>query len=140
MSDLSRFHTAQQRHYPTALAEIRAGRKQSHWMWFIFPQIAGLGQSATSREYAIRDLDEARAYLDDETLVTRLREISAAVLQHRDESATVIFGSIDAQKLHACMTLFQLAGEETICQQVLDAFFEGKSHQQTIELLNKLAR
>ena len=106
MGDLNRFHSAQQYHYKTALAEIHSGRKCSHWMWFIFPQIAGLGQSATSREYAIHDLQEAQAYLDDEILAARLREISAVVLQHDDQTATAIFGGIDAQKLHACMTLF----------------------------------
>ena len=137
MCDLNRFHSAQQNHYQTALSEIRAGHKRSHWMWFIFPQIAGLGQSATSREYAIRDLQEARAYLDDEILAARLREIGAAVLQHDDQTATAIFGGIDAQKLHACMTRFQLAGEETVCQRVLDAFFDGKPHQQTLDLLGE---
>ena len=137
MCDLNRFHHAQQSHYQTALAEIRAGRKRSHWMWFIFPQIAGLGQSATSREYAIHDLHEARVYLADEILAARLREISAAVLQHSDQSATAIFGGIDAQKLHACMTLFQLAWEEIVCSKVLDTFFDGKQHQQTLDLLGK---
>src|SRR4051794_37390932 len=110
-ADLSRFLSAQRDVYPRALAELHAGAKRSHWMWFIFPQITGLGSSPMAQLYAIRDLGEARAYLADLVLGARLRECLAAVLTHAGgRSAEAIFGAIDSVKLRSSMTLFEAAG------------------------------
>src|SRR5438876_5495861 len=109
--DLERFVTAQNAGgtYERAIEELRRGRKTSHWMWFVFPQIAGLGQSPISRRFAIRSLDEARAYLAHPVLGPRLRDSTQAVLQHKGKAANDIFGGIDAIKLRSSMTLFALA-------------------------------
>src|SRR5580704_2338938 len=106
--DLERFVAAQDAGgtYETALAELRRGRKTGHWIWFVFPQIAGLGSSPTSRRYAIASLDEARAYVVDPVLGARLRECAAAMLAHTGETANTILGGIDALKLRSSMTLF----------------------------------
>jgi uncharacterized protein (DUF1810 family) len=113
--DLQRFVAAQDsgRTYEQALAELRAGRKTSHWMWFVFPQIAGLGQSEMSRRYAIASLEEAREYLAHPVLGPRLVECSQALLEHRGKSATEILGGIDATKLRSSMTLFAHAAGPT---------------------------
>src|ERR687890_544601 len=121
--DLDRFVEAQAAPYAGALAELRRGRKQSHWMWFVFPQVAGLGSSAMSQHYAIGSLEEARAYLDHPVLGPRLVESAQAVLSHPDRSAREIMGSPDDAKLRSSMTLFALAGSEPLFQQVLDTFF-----------------
>src|SRR6186713_1813764 len=112
--DLERFVEAQDAHgtYARAVEELRRGRKTSHWMWFVFPQIAGLGFSATSRRYAIASLDEAKAYLTHPMLGPRLRECASLVLQAQAPSAERIFGGIDAQKLHSSMTLFLRAAPD----------------------------
>ena len=126
--DLQRFVAAQNAGgtFERAVAELRAGRKTSHWMWFVFPQIAGLGQSPTSRHYAISSLDEARAYLDDPVLGRRLRECAAILANLTGRSAEQIFGSVDAMKLRSSMTLFQRARpDDRIFGQVLDQFFDG---------------
>jgi uncharacterized protein (DUF1810 family) len=107
--DLERFITAQSGTYEHAVAELRRGQKTSHWMWFVFPQIAGLGQSATSRRYAITSLSEARAYLAHPVLGPRLRECTSILVDLSGRTAEQIFGSIDAQKLRSSMTLFQHA-------------------------------
>ena len=134
--DLSRFVEAQEGIYPIALAELRAGRKSSHWMWFIFPQIAGLGMSATSRFFAIRSADEARAYLAHPLLGARLRECTLALLGHRSESAQAILGPIDAVKLRSSMTLFDHVGEEgDPFGSCLLAFFAGRRDEATLRLL-----
>ena len=125
--DLNRFVTAQNSGatYGHALAEIRAGRKTGHWMWFVFPQIAGLGFSAMSRKYAITGLDEARAYLGHDPLGGRLREC-ATVVAGLDASPVRVFGGIDAQKLRSSMTLFHLADPaEAAFGAVLDRHFDG---------------
>ncbi len=125
---LQRFVDAQDRSgiYEQALAELRAGRKASHWIWFVFPQIAGLGQSPTSKTYAISSLGEAIAYLEHPVLGPRLRECAAALLAHADRSAAEILGEIDAVKLRSSMTLFaRAAPDEPLFGQVLDAFFDG---------------
>ncbi|MDR0337693.1 MAG: DUF1810 domain-containing protein [Planctomycetaceae bacterium] len=134
---LERFIEAQSEDYQLALSEIESGVKRTHWMWFIFPQIAGLGLSTTSQFYAIRDLEEATAYLRHEILGTRLIEISAALLQLPTNNAHQIFGSPDDMKLQSSMTLFSLV-ESTppIFQKVLDKFFNGEPDQKTIQLLN----
>src|SRR5690606_36748191 len=104
--DLQRFVDAQQSIYPQALAELRAGYKQSHWMWFVFPQIAGLGHSSMAQRYAIADLHEAQAYLQHPLLGPRLEECAQALLQHPDRTARQILGSPDDMKLRSSMTLF----------------------------------
>lgn len=124
--DLDRFLDAQAPTYSAALGEIRSGRKTGHWVWFIFPQIAGLGWSEMSRFYAIASLDEARAYLAHPVLGARLRECAAAVLSIEGRTATGIFGGTDALKLRSSMTLFQRAApDEAVFQEVLRRYFDG---------------
>lgn len=126
--DLERFVLAQDAGgtYHRALEELRDGEKQSHWMWFIFPQVAGLGQSPMSRKYAISSLAEAEAYLQHPVLGPRLVESASAVAAHTGLGAVRIFGGIDAQKLRSSMTLFlRAAPEEPIFQEVLDGYFGG---------------
>ena len=126
--DLERFVTAQDSGgtYSRAVAELRNGRKVSHWMWFVFPQIAGLGHSAMAQAYAIADLAEARAYLAHPVLGPRLLECAQIVAAHSGRTAEQIFGGIDAMKLRSSMTLFALADpEQPVFADVLDAFFDG---------------
>jgi uncharacterized protein (DUF1810 family) len=124
--DLERFVQAQQGVYDSALAELRAGRKRSHWIWFIFPQVAGLGQSEMSRKYAIRSSDEAAAYLAHPVLGDRLRECATAVLGHDDEEIVDIFPYPDDLKFHSSMTLFaDVAPDEAVFQACLDRYFDG---------------
>jgi len=118
--------------YEQALRELRAGRKTSHWMWFVFPQIAGLGHSSMAQAYAITSLEQARAYLAHPVLGPRLRACTAAVLTHTDRSAEQVLGGIDALKLRSSMTLFARADpEEPSFQAVLDAFYAGKPDERT---------
>ena len=134
--DLTRFVDAQHSHYEDALAELRAGYKQSHWMWFIFPQIAGLGRSPMAERYAIADLDEAVAYLQHPLLGPRLEECAQALLQHSGRTARQILGSPDDLKLRSSMTLFAVAApENTTFQQVLDVFYDGKADLETLKRL-----
>jgi uncharacterized protein (DUF1810 family) len=136
MTDLSRFVMAQQGVYPEALAELRRGRKQSHWMWFVFPQIAGLGHSAMAQRYAIADLAEARAYLAHPILGARLRECTGAMLAHAGTSPRAILGDIDAVKLRSSMSLFEAAAaDEALFGACLDAFFDGVRDAATLGLL-----
>lgn len=133
---LSRFVEAQQGIYERAVTEIRSGRKRTHWMWFIFPQIAGLGLSATSRRYAIRDVAEARAYLDHHILGKRLRECAEAAVGVEGRSALEIFGSIDAMKLRSCATLFaRVSPAGSLFHRLLDKYFGGESDDRTVRLL-----
>jgi len=135
--DLGRFVAAQEGIYPQALAELRRGRKQSHWMWFVFPQLAGLGRSATARFYAIASAAEARAYLDHPLLGARLRESAAAILVHRSDRAEAILGPIDAIKLRSSMTLFEaVAADPAPFAAVLAAFFGGERDAATLSLLD----
>ena len=136
--DLDRFVAAQDSGgtYGQALEELRVGSKTGHWMWFIFPQIAGLGRSATSRTYAISSLAEARAYLDHDILGPRLLECAQALTNHPDRSAQDILGGIDAQKLRSSMTLFlRAAPGETVFKTVLAQFFDGRPDEATDALL-----
>jgi uncharacterized protein (DUF1810 family) len=134
--DLARFVEAQDRQQATALAELRAGRKRSHWMWFVFPQLAGLGSSERARYYGIGSLAEARAYLAHPTLAANLRAVTNAMLLHRDRSALAILGSPDDLKFHASMTLFAEAAEDAaLFEEALAAFFDAAPHRQTLELL-----
>jgi uncharacterized protein (DUF1810 family) len=133
---LERFIEAQAPIYAQALGELRAGQKQSHWMWFIFPQIAGLGQSPMSRAYAIQSLDEARAYLAHPVLGSRLRECCQVLMNLRDKSAHDIFGSIDAMKLRSCLTLFAEANpKEVLFYNLLEKYFDGDADEATLENL-----
>ena len=134
--DLSRFLKAQGRDYETALAEIRSGRKRSHWIWYIFPQLKGLGFSTLSYHYGIDDIGEAKAYMEDAVLRERLLEISGALLTLSSSDATAVMGFPDDLKLRSCMTLFrEAAPEETVFQHVLDKFFGGRGDEITLRLL-----
>ena len=133
--DLSRFHKAQQGSYETALAEIRSGRKCSHWIWYIFPQIQGLGFSSTAQYYAIENLEEAKAYLADPVLRERLLEISNALLALDSCDPSEVMGYPDDLKLRSSMTLFSLAEPEcTVFRDVLDKFYNGQEDSRTIAL------
>jgi uncharacterized protein (DUF1810 family) len=137
--NLERFILAQQQVYPAVLAELKAGQKQTHWMWFVFPQIKGLGRSATAQHYAIASKEEARAYLEHPVLGRRLQECARIISQIEGRSAEQVFGGIDALKLRSCMTLFALTSEEpTIFNDILNKFFDGKPDQATIGLLSSL--
>ena len=133
--------TAQDRYgtYDRALAELRAGAKASHWMWFVFPQLAGLGSSAMAREYAISSLDEARAYLDHPVLGPRLRECARVVADTRGSSAERIFGPVDAMKLRSSMTLFDAVAPgdpgAAVFREVLTEFFGGVADEATVARL-----
>lgn len=136
MASLARFHSAQERVYQAALSELRAGRKRSHWMWFIFPQIAGLGTSDRARFYALADIDEARAYLSDPLLGPRLRSCIAAVLDQSDRSAEEVFGYPDVLKFQSCLTLFERADPgEDLFPNALSLFYQGVRDRRTLELL-----
>jgi uncharacterized protein (DUF1810 family) len=136
--DLQRFVSAQNEGgtYERVLSELQAGSKASHWMWFVFPQLAGLGASAMSRRYAIGSLAEAAAYLDHPLLGARLRECAAALTGHGERSAREILGGVDAVKLRSSLTLFaRAAPEEPIFRQVLDLFYDGRPDPETERLL-----
>ena len=133
---LDRFLDAQRGDYAAALAEVRRGRKTSHWMWYIFPQIAGLGQSSTARYYSIRDLEEAREYYAHPVLGQRLREISGALLDLRGSDPVAVFGGIDSMKLKSSMTLFAVAApDDPLFQQVLDKYYGGEQDVLTLRIL-----
>ena len=134
--DLERFVDAQDEDgtYDRALAELRAGAKRTHWMWFVLPQIAGLGSSPTARHYAVRSLDEARAYLAHPVLGRRLRETAAVVRDAPAADAAALLGPVDAQKLRSSMTLFARAAPgEPVFQDVLDRWFDGVADAATDE-------
>ena len=138
-SDISRFTQAHRTSYQEALSEIKRGRKTSCWMWYIFPQIGGLGYSSTSRYYAIKDLDEARAFLQDPYLGGNLIEISRVLLTLDTNNATAVFGRPDDLKLHSCMTLFAYISEEgSVFHQVLDKYFDGKPDRESLDIIEKL--
>lgn len=135
--NLNRFFTAQETTYTEALSEITKGKKQSHWMWFIFPQIAGLGFTDYNVLYGIKNLEEATQYLQHPVLGKRLIEISKAVFEINGKTANDIFGKPDDRKLKSCMTLFaQITKTDPIFQKVLDKFYQGNKDEKTIELLN----
>ena len=133
---LDRFLDAQWGDYAAALAEVRRGRKTSHWMWYIFPQIAGLGQSSTARYYSIRDLEEAREYYAHPVLGQRLREISGVLLELRGSDPVAVFGGIDSMKLKSSMTLFAVAApDDPLFRQVLDKYYGGEQDVLTLRIL-----
>jgi uncharacterized protein (DUF1810 family) len=134
--DLDRFVLAQDHLYPGILAELRRGLKTGHWIWFVFPQLTGLGRSEMSRRYAISSLDEARAYLAHPLLGARLRECAAALLATTGRTADEVLGPLDAMKVRSSMTLFQAAApEEPIFGAVLDRYYGGSPDAATIALL-----
>ena len=136
ITDLSRFVEAHQHSYKTALLEIQKGRKTSHWMWYIFPQLYGLGHSSTAKYYAITDMDEALAFIRDPYLGKNLVEISNALLKLDTNNPTEIFGKPDDRKLKSCMTLFSLVTEEeTVFNKVLEKYFDGKPDRRTLNIL-----
>ena len=138
ITNLKRFIDAQEKAYSIALSEIKAGLKQSHWMWYIFPQVQGLGFSETARFYAIKDLDEATAFLQHPVLGSRLIRISTELLQLEGTNASNIFGSPDDLKLQSSMTLFALVpGTNPVFQAVLDKFFKSSKDPKTLQLLHK---
>jgi uncharacterized protein (DUF1810 family) len=134
--DLDRFVSAQDPVYSDVLAELRTGKKRTHWMWFVFPQMAGLGQSEMARKYAIRSGDEAAAYLAHPVLGSRLRECARLVATHSDMDIGDIFDSPDDRKFHSSMTLFaDVAPDEAVFQTCLDQFFDGRPDPATLALL-----
>lgn len=135
--NLQRFIEAQRNDYGTALSEIKNGKKRSHWMWYIFPQIDGLGFSETSRYYAIKDIEEAKAFLQDKVLGSRLIEICTELLSLTSNDAHGIFGSPDDMKLKSSMTLFASLQIHPVFQQVLDKFFKGSPDEKTVQIIKK---
>nr|WP_281721390.1 DUF1810 domain-containing protein [Nitrosomonas nitrosa] len=134
--NLHRFLTAQAPVYDSVLAELRAGKKSSHWIWFVFPQIAGLGHSAMAQQFAIGSLDEAKAYLQHPVLGQRLRECTQLVLDVNGRSAEEIFGYPDNLKFRSCMTLFlTVAPDNAIFKDALTKYFDGKPDQVTLDIL-----
>lgn len=134
--DLNRFVEAQAASYRDALAELRSGRKRTHWSWYVLPQVAGLGSSPMSVRYAIRSLAEAKAYLEHPVLGARLRECVAAMNDLTGSSASQILGEIDAQKFRSCLTLFaQASGSEAIFAEALDKYFSGNADTATLAML-----
>jgi len=135
--DLDRFLKAQEETYDTALGELRTGRKQSHWIWFVFPQLAGLGSSPTAQHYAIRSLEEAQAYLAHPILGGRLHESLKALQLLEPTSAESVFGSLDAMKFRSSLTLFAEADGDPIVEAALDRWFGGQRDETTLQLLGR---
>lgn len=133
---LERFLSAQERDYEIAISEIRSGRKRSHWMWYIFPQIQGLGYSSMAQFYAIKDREEAVAYLKHPVLGKRLVEISEALLNLRENDARKVMGYPDDLKLKSSMTLFYVISDKEVFRAVLDKFFDGESDKKTLDIIN----
>jgi uncharacterized protein (DUF1810 family) len=135
--DLSRFVQAQEDDYERALSEIRSGRKRSHWMWYIFPQVAGLGFSSMSQHYAIKSREEAGAYLRHPVLGPRLIACADAALSIEGRSALEIFGSPDDQKLRSCATLFaSVSPEGSVFHRLIDKYFQGTFDSKSLQLLD----
>lgn len=135
---LERFVEAQKRDYKIALEEVRSGQKRTHWIWYIFPQMYGLGHSCYANLYGIRDRKEAEEYLKDKTLGKRLREITSTLLQHEGKSAGEIFGVLDAMKVRSSMTLFDAVCPNDMFAKVLEKFYNGERCGITIAKLNEI--
>lgn len=135
---LERFVEAQKRDYKIALEEVRSGQKRTHWIWYIFPQMYGLGHSCYANLYGIRDRKEAEEYLKDKTLGKRLREITSTLLQHEGKSAEEIFGELDAMKVRSSMTLFDTVCPNDMFAEVLEKFYNGERCGITIAKLNEI--
>ncbi|HLG56981.1 MAG TPA: DUF1810 domain-containing protein [Vicinamibacterales bacterium] len=139
--DLARFVDAQEDSYQQALSEIRSGRKQSHWMWYVFPQFAGLGVSSTSQRYAVKSVAEAEAYLAHPVLGPRLLEIAEAVLRLEGRSASEVFGSPDDMKLRSCATLFVcVSPDDSVFHRIIDKYFDGQRDEATLRLVSGFIR
>ncbi|SHE75277.1 Uncharacterized protein, DUF1810 family [Microbulbifer donghaiensis] len=137
--DLQRFVEAQSHNYDAALAELSAGQKRSHWMWYIFPQFRGLGHSAMAQRYAIKDLEEARAYLDHPVLGPRLKDCCEQLLQVEGRSAHEIMGSPDDIKLRSSMTLFSVVEDgSSVFDRVLNKYYDGQPDSRSLEIINDL--
>lgn len=138
MSNLNRFVVAQEQCFDKALDEVRNGRKETHWMWFIFPQIIGLGLSDTAMYYSIESIGEAKLYLEHEVLGPRLVQITKALLALETDDPVEIFGDVDALKLNSCMTLFDyITDDENIFNDVIDKFYDGVKDEKTLQLIRK---
>lgn len=135
MSALDRFTDAQAAVHATALAELRAGDKRTHWMWFVFPQMRGLGTSSNAQFYGIASLEEARDYLAHPVLGPRLRECTQAVLEVKGKPLAAILGSVDARKFRSSMTLFLRASGEAIFREALDRYCDGREDEGTLALI-----
>lgn len=136
MIDLERFIKAHEKSYKNALLEIKQGKKQTHWMWFIFPQIKGLGQSKTAKYYEIKSIEEAKAYLKNNYLKNHLIEISSELLKLKNNNVTQILGTPDDLKLHSSMTLFSIIDKENkIFEGVLNKYYNRKKDEKTIEII-----
>jgi|SRR5581483_6337874 len=133
--NLERFVIAQERFYPTVTAELRAGRKRTHWIWFIFPQVEGLGRSAMAQRYAIGSREETTAYLAHPVLGARLIECTALVLRHQNKTANAIFGSPDDLKFRSSMTLFNVIGTNDIFCNALEQFYQGQPDGVTLGVI-----
>lgn len=139
MNSLNRFIDAQEEAYQRALQEVKNGMKTSHWMWYIFPQISGLGTSSISTYYAISDLEEAKAYLSNSVLGTRLREISNELLKLETNEPVLVFGKVDSLKLNSSMTLFDyVSDEEDVFQKVIDKFYDGRKDELTLSICESM--
>ena len=136
-NNLLRFIEAQEHTYSDALSEIKNGRKRTHWMWFIFPQIKGLGKTQMAVKYSINDINEAIFYINHPILGNRLKEITGELLKIKDKSALDIFGSPDDKKLKSCMTLFSIASQDSIFRQVLSQFFNSEKDGKTLDIIGK---
>ena len=135
MYDLQRFLDAQEQNYDDALAELKAGRKTTHWIWYVMPQMRGLGRTEMARKFGIVDLGEAQAYLAHPILGARLLDCCRALLNHTDKTAVEILGEIDAVKVRSCATLFREAGGAKEFSDILDAFYDGEPDPLTLDLL-----
>lgn len=137
MNDLDRFIKAQEKDYNRALKEIKNGYKSSHWIWYIFPQIDGLGRSSMSKYYSIKNIEEAKEYLKNDYLRTHLLEISKELLKLNNKNITDIMGYPDDLKLKSCMTLFDYISDYDVFKKVLDKYYDGNKDELTLKLLNK---
>ena len=135
--NLSRFVEAQEQSYDIALQEIKQGYKQSHWIWYVFPQIKGLGYSSMAQFYAIQSLDEAKAYLQHPLLRAHLIEITEALLLHSNQSAEQILGYIDAVKVRSSMTIFNFVEPNLLFQRVIDVFYNGIADDKTLRIVSQ---
>lgn len=137
MTGLQRFHAAQARDQARAVAELRSGRKVSHWMWYVFPQMATLGRSSMAKQYGITDLAEARDYLADPVLAANLRDAAEAMLASAGNSPEAVLGATDAMKLRSSATLFREAGGGALFQRILDVFYDGAADPATLAALGR---
>ncbi len=136
--NLDRFVVAQERTFNVALEEVKNGKKESHWMWFIFPQIIGLGESDTAIFYSLTDIGEAKLYLEHQVLGPRLVAITNELLALDTDDPVSVFGDIDSLKLNSCMTLFDfVSGDNDVFSQVIEKFYDGEKDQKTLQLIKK---